>query len=45
MYFFGIIDFAEKVVAGLDVDNSFLGKCFVSWMGNREKRKIFLRND
>jgi hypothetical protein len=36
-----VIDLAEKAVATLEADKSFGGKCFDSWVSNREKKKVF----
>jgi hypothetical protein len=36
-----VIDLAEKAVAALEADKTFGGKCFDSWISNREKQKIF----
>ena len=36
-----IIDLAEKTVTALEAEKTFGGKCFDSWVSNREKQKIF----
>lgn len=35
-----VIDLAEKAVAALEADKTFCGKCFDSWVSNREKQKV-----
>jgi hypothetical protein len=36
-----IIGLADEAVAALEAEKTFGGKCFDSWVSNREKQKVF----